>query len=119
MTTSIRDQIIDILAPHAMNCQDAGCSMCDDAARRAGLVLAAIADWLTTAELDFRLSLALSEAAPGRFDYGVWEDAALTDAARAVVAEAARALRPAAPLPDPVERPAVADRYAALAGGEA
>lgn len=105
MTTSIRDQIIDILAADG------------DTAEHADRILAAVAGWMTTAELDFRLSLALSEAVPERFGYAAWEDSALTDAARAVVAEAAKALRPAEPAPDPEERPAVADRYAALAGG--
>ncbi|MFG2059701.1 hypothetical protein ACGFI9_37385 [Micromonospora sp. NPDC048930] len=115
--TPIRDQIIDILAPHAAGCQDADCSMCDDAMKRADLVLAAIATWMTEPGHDFRLSLALAEAAPGRFDYGVHGDAELTDAAMAVAAELAKALRPAQPEPDTADRPAVADRYAVLAGG--
>ena len=100
--TTIREQIIDILAQGL------------PAEKRADHVLDAVADWLTTAEMDFRLTLALSEAAPGKFDHGVNGDAELTDAAHAVVTEAAKALRPAPFIP-----PAGGDRYAALAGGAA
>lgn len=99
--TPIRDQIIGILAQGL------------PAERHADLILDAVAGWLTTAELDFRIGLALCEAAPGRFDHGADGDAELTDAARAVVAEAAKALRPAPLIP-----PAGGDRYAALPGGE-
>ncbi|MFG3702413.1 hypothetical protein ACLMMQ_29995 [Bacillus mobilis] len=98
MSADIRNQITDILT------QDL------PAEKRADLILDAVATWLTDARMDFRLGLALSEAAPGKFGYGIWEDAELTDAARAVVIEAARALRPT-----PVIPPAGGDRYAALA----
>ncbi len=120
MTTSIRDQIIDILAPHAAACQDPDCTWCDDAAKRADLILAAVADTLTGTgdddpHISVRLGLALAAADPDRYPDGGGE--AEQAAAMAVVrALADDILRPA---PVPAERPAVADRYATLAGGEA
>lgn len=104
MTDDLRDELVDILGQSGV-----------DAAARADLILAAVADWLgSPVGCGLRLSLALDAAAPGKFGCGVWEDAGLTEAALAVARELAAAIRP----PDPSgPRPTLADRYAGLPSG--
>lgn len=109
--TPIRDQIIHILAPHSTTgCQD-DCQLCATGRQLTDPILTAVAGWMVRPGHDFRLGLALGEAL--RVDP---ED--IDRAAMAVAAELAAALRPAAPAPDTADRPAVADRYAALPGGD-
>ena len=106
--TPIRDQIIDILIERRHSTE-----------QRADLILTAVADWMTSEGHDFRLGLALAEAAPDKFEFGVHGDAELADVSMSVAAELAKLLRAELPTPEQAERPALADRYATLAGGEA
>lgn len=109
MSDDLRDEIVDIISPHAMACQEHDCNWCANAMSRADLILSTLADWLGEPGRDWRAGLALAEACAGCAD-GIDPDQAVG----AVLAELAEAIRPPAP---PDRRPTLADRYAELPSG--